>query len=503
MPAPEAVVAIRRLLAAYAGMLDTIDALPAFPMVASRWRRRSRLGRPGALVQLPRFSWMLRSLTLWHIDRVLRGAEQALRRRSALGTGRPGEDEALNAITEFRASLPARSKTLRLGALAVAVLVLAHILAALLVRLDQHHIGGGIPLSGMINQVLDSTLSTLQLTAGSLDQVIDALLRVSLSVLAAAALLLGLSLYVILWPVASAFRVKRMLLNLYPDPLGKLACTPASWTVTRSEGAYDLEREVLARLGARVPGEPPLDLLVSVPAPVCWMVFCTYSFILTSGPLGFSTLVLAVELLLFIPPPAIRLAWLAAAWRARTGRGRSTWLFGGEVSVPWRAVPVRCRSPLLIGWLSLTFLYTWPVLWWLWWATARDLRDLGRAYDVRRLRRIRPWAQGLGVGAGSYFLSFVLVGPVLALVVLFRAPRLVREAQLAAGLDQPVARRVAWLAFIWPVQCVLLQRELNRLWHREAARAALEPGAAAASLLAPFGWPGRQDQAGPLLGSSQ
>jgi hypothetical protein len=210
---------------------------------------------------------------------------------------------------------------------------------------------------------------------------------------------------------------------------------------------------------------------------------------------------LILELLLLVPPAAIRLAWLAAAWRARTSRGRSTWLFGGEVSVPWRAGPVRCRSPLLIGWLSLMFLYTWPVLWWLWWATARDLRDLGRAYDVRRLRRIRPWAQGLAVGGGSYLLTFVIVGPLLALVVLFRAPRLVREAQLAAGLDRPVARRVAWLAFIWPVQCALLQRELNRLWHSEAARAALEPGVAASP--APFGWPGRQDQAGPLLGSSQ
>jgi hypothetical protein len=195
---------------------------------------------------------MLCPLTLWHIDRVLLGAEGAFRRRSALGISEAGEDEALKAVTEFRASLPSPSKALRFGVLAVAVLVVAHVLAILLLHLAQHHVGANVPLSASINQLLDSTLSTLQLTASSLDQVIDALLKVSLSVLAVSAGLVSLSLYVILWPVASGFRLKRMLLNLYPDPAGRLASTPASWSVTRAEGPYALEREALALLGARV-----------------------------------------------------------------------------------------------------------------------------------------------------------------------------------------------------------------------------------------------------------
>jgi hypothetical protein len=427
---------------------------------------------------------MLRSLTLWHIDRVLLAAEQALRRRSALGNAEAGEDEALNAVTEFRASLPSPSKVLRFGALAVAALVVAHVLAVLLLRLDRHHVGAGVPLSAGINQLLDSTLSTLQLTAGSLDQVIDALLKVSVSVLAASAGLLGLALYVILWPVASAFRLKRLLLNLCPDPAGRLAITQASWSVTRAEGAYDLERKVLAVLGARVPSEPPLDLLVSVPVPTCWIAFWAWvvTFLGTWGGLSLALDVGTFLLLFILPPAVIRLAWLAAAWRARTNHPRSTWLFGGEITVPWRDTPVRRRSPLLIGWLSLTALLTGPLLvvWWVWWSTARDLRDLGREYGLDRPRnlsgllwRIPPWAQVLWL-----WLSLLASAPYL--VMPFFAARHVREAQLAAGLPRPVARSVAWLAFIWPVQFALLQRELNRLWLSEATRTVRRPVASPA-----------------------
>jgi len=46
----------------------------------------------------------------------------------------------------------------------------------------------------------------------------------------------------------------------------------------------------------------------------------------------------------------------------------------------------------------------------------------------------------------------------------------VREAQAATGLERLVLRRIAWLAPIWPVLCVLLQRELNRLWQGSCPR---------------------------------
>jgi hypothetical protein len=90
--------------------------------------------------------------------------------------------------------------------------------------------------------------------------------------------------------------------------------------------------------------------------------------------------------------------------------------------------------------------------------------DLGRVYNVKHLRGMYPAAQALAAGPGS-----VLYG-VPALVVLFRAPRYISEAQAAIGLERPVTRHIAWLAPIWPVLCVLLQRELNRLWQAQGVQ---------------------------------
>ncbi len=174
---------------------------------------------------------------------------------------------------------------------------------------------------------------------------------------------------------------------------------------------------------------------------------------------------MAVEIvLLYIPPGAFRLAWLVAAWRARNGHPRSAWLFSDEVAVPWHSKPVRCRSPLLIGVLSMWALFLFLIVWWLWRSTSRDLRDLGRAYNVKHLLGMHPSAQALAAGPGIFLYG------VPALVVLFRAPRYIFEAQVAIGLDRPVTRHIAWLAPIWPVLCVLLQRELNRLWQAQGIR---------------------------------
>jgi hypothetical protein len=402
---------------------------------------------------------MLRSLTLWHIDRVLAGAERALHRRSALGIAGASEADALDAVTEFRASLPSRSRALRIGVFGLTALVVARLLATLL----PHHIRADtrIPTTnGYLGQaqelwtrwwsatiqLLDNTLGAL--TANSAGTAVDTLFKASPAALASGALLLSASLYLILRPVASAFRLKRLLLNLYPQADSMRSSTSASWSVSRSNGVYSLEQETFATLGARAPGEPPLDLLVSLPIPIIGVAL-SVGVLVPSVVLG---------LLIFGAPSAIRLAWLGAAWRARNGRPRSAWLFSDEVSVPWRSKPVRCRSPALIGWLSLFGPYAFVITWWLWLSTSRDLRELGRAYDVTHLRKIHPQAQAFAAGPGAFLCLLS------ALIVLFRAPRYVRDAQVAVGVDRPVTRHIAWLAPLWPVLCVLLQRELNRLW---------------------------------------
>jgi hypothetical protein len=462
--ATDATATVRRLLVAYADTLDVVDGLPAMPMVATgkHW-----WSRPGAPIRLPRVSWMLRSLTLWHIDRVLSGAERMFHRRSALGIAAAGEAEALGAVAEFRASLPSRSKALRIGVLVIAALVLAHLLGKLLL-----HIAGPVDTNApgsLADQLLDNLLGGLQLTSSSIGPALDNLFKASPGALIVTALLLLVSSYLIMWPVASAFRLKRLLLNLYPHADSMRGSTPASWSVSRSTGVYSLERETFAMLGARVPSEPPLDLVVSLAIPTAWIVFWVSSLVIVDllDPAGHSYLLADVLSLLlgFIPPAALRLAWLAAARRARNGLPRSTWLFADEVTVPWRSRPVRCRSPLLIGLLSLWAPLLFWAIWWLWWSTSRDLRDLGRAYNVDQLRRMHPAAQALAAGPG-----IVLCG-VPALVVLIRAPRYVGEAQQAIGVDRPVSRSLAWLAPVWPVLCVLLQRELNRLWQAHGIQA--------------------------------
>src|SRR5690349_4918584 len=120
-----------------------------------------------------------------------------------------------------------------------------------------------------------------------------------------------------MWPVASAFRLKRLLLNLYPHADSLRGSTPASWSVSRSTGVYRLERETFAMLGGRVPSEPPLDLVVSLAIPTAWIVFWVLGFVIADllDPASRSYLLSDVLLLLlvFISPAAIRFAWLAAA----------------------------------------------------------------------------------------------------------------------------------------------------------------------------------------------
>jgi hypothetical protein len=300
--------------------------------------------------------------------------------------------------------------------------------------------------------------------------------------------------FIALCPVASAFRRKRLLLNLYhPDRAGEreltreLTGTPASWAMIRSGGVYRLEQAAFWSLRARVPPEPPLDLLIWALVPA-WSVCAatalacglSYGAITVPAPANLlphrTALIVALWVFLtlyclLITPATVWFAELNATRRAREPRHqhrRLTWLLGDEVTVPGLALPVRCRPPLLVGLLSLLALtgVLYPVLAWMWWSTAHDLRGLGEKYEDKKLRRIHPKAQALAIGLGALLLRL----PVL--IVLLRAPGAVRRAQQAADLDRPASRHLAWLVLLWPLECFLLQRQLNRLWRSEAARAA-------------------------------
>jgi hypothetical protein len=339
--APEAQAAqsptatVRLLLLAYADTLDVIDGLPVTPMVATGWHWWSR---PDAPIRLPRVRWMLRSLTLWHIERVLGGAERVFRRRTALGIAVAGEADALVAVTDFRASLPSRSRVLRVAVLAIAALVLARVAAVLLSHIGAH---GRLKAPTGPERLYDSTLGAL-LAPSSFGSEVTTLFNAPPGELFAAGVLLGACFYLIFRFVAGAFRLKRLLLNLYPHADSRRGSTPATWSVSRSTGVYRLEQETIAAFGARVPGEPPLDLLASLALPIIWIAFSVAAAVAGDAgePLWSLLAVVAFILVIFCTPAVIRLAWLAAAWRARNGRPRSAWLLADEVSVPWRSKPV-------------------------------------------------------------------------------------------------------------------------------------------------------------------
>jgi hypothetical protein len=449
---------IRRLLVAYNDTLGVIEDLPAAPLVATNWRS----SRSGVPVRLPRPSWMLDSLTLWHIDRVLAAVERALHRRVALGVAEADETDAVDAVAQFRASLPSRSKIFRISVLLLAALLVAHTLAGALPRrwgtVTQASVWA--PTARLFN----STLGALQPTAVSVGTAVNTVLTASPAVILGAVGLLSVSLYLILRPVAATFRLKRLLFNLYPDARSMRTVKPASWSVSRSTGVYLLERTTLARLGAKESREPAVDLMVLRAVPVivlAWMAGLLITEPTRAQESSWLKLFTGGLTLFLLGGPAIwRLAWLTEVSRARGGGPRPTWRGTLPVRFPWRSKPGHCRSAALIGWLSLLYLYMIPFVWGIWWSTARDLRDLGRAYHVDRLSRMHPAASAFAVGPGSW----LILPP---LIPLFRAPRQVREAQIAARLDRPVSRHVAWLAPLWPLVCVLLQHELNRLWEWE------------------------------------
>ena len=203
----------------------------------------------------------------------------------------------------------------------------------------------------------------------------------------------------------------------------------------------------------------PVDLIVPlVFAIVAASVYVAGGIIVNPDtPLAFAVM---FALVFYATPGVFRAAWLVSGWRARRDTvRRPRWLIADESVVAWRSDTVRRRSPTLIGFAGLGLIYLLPVWWW--WCAMRELRDFGRAHDVRELAGLNPAVEA-ALMAGAWF----LVPP---FITLLQAPRRVRAAQVAAGLERPLDTRIVWLSPIVPLFCMLLQRELNRIWDAQVA----------------------------------
>ena len=443
-----------RLLVAYAETLELVDRLGPAPLVAVGRRRIPPLRAP---IRLPRPRWMLRALMVRHVEGVLSDLERRYRRAAALGVAPPPLVAEAKAVADFRASLPPSTWRLRVTALVLATLVVARVLGSLLPR--HVELIGWLPGQEGVTKLFNSTFSAVGLSTTSVSAALDSVLDASPAELAAFALLLGASTFIVTRPLVSGFRLKRMLLNLYPQAEPSLGEVPASWSVSRSVGVYDLERDAFRALGSRPPREVPLDLIVAM-----LFALVVVSVYIAGGISNYGASVLAILMTVvgYGSFGAIRIAWLAAVWRARSGRGRSRSLLAEELAVPWRAETVRRRSPLLVGLAGTGLLYSIPAWWWS--CAMRELRDFGQAHDVPELAALKPRVE-------TALMAGVVVMFVPPFITILQAPKRVRAAQVAAGVERPLNPRIVWFALLFPVLCGLIQRELNRLWDATATPA--------------------------------
>ena len=91
----------------------------------------------------------------------------------------------------------------------------------------------------------------------------------------------------------------------------------------------------------------------------------------------------------------------------------------------------------------------------------RELRDFGRAHDVPELAALKPRVE-------TALMAGFVVMFVPPFITILQAPKRVRAAQVAVGLERPLNPRIVWFALLFPVLCGLIQRELNRLWDATA-----------------------------------
>jgi hypothetical protein len=204
--------------------------------------------------------------------------------------------------------------------------------------------------------MIDSMSALLNPTARSLGEMGTALLAAKPRELLALTVTATIALYIVLRPIVTGFKLKRLLLNTYPTAEEGIRSHSMRWSSPRATGLYRLEDELFGSLHARRPLEIPLDLIVSsliLLLPLAsWAVVTPrlIVFRLTRGQsLGwhapptanFQPIYEALVILglVFFVLPAIRLAWLLLTWWQRTGRG--------EIEAAVQGI--KFADPLLVG----------------------------------------------------------------------------------------------------------------------------------------------------------
>jgi len=238
------------LLAAYNETLDLYDRLPQVV-----WVRKSQ-GFVGRFLLVPRWRLPLRYFLAHHVATTL----TLLKRQFYADTAISGDSEVnrveRDVVENFQQTLP----PIPYKRLVVGLFGPVFLLASLVLGAEQDAILNLVPPAAL-------EVTTNPFNAANSDAVLD--LADEASRKPGAAFTVALTLLILFWMaltvVASGFRLKRMLFNLYPLETDSLLSTSDADHRVNSEGIYALEARLFAKLGMNLPYEPPFDLLVGVP----------------------------------------------------------------------------------------------------------------------------------------------------------------------------------------------------------------------------------------------
>ena len=229
----------KELLAAYQGMLDVAEELPA--IVWLRWGEKG-LGR---FLKIPYLRWFLVYFLTHHIRKSLSTLNRRFNTIDALAED-PGSNKANREVVDlYLKSLPP---------IPYRNLAFAVVIAALLVALPLQSFGN-------VFQVLDIVGALIRVDTSQLARAFQ-YKELWSTVRATVVFLLGFAVVAAL--LTSPFALKRMLFNLYPATKERIGSTAAREHTYSVEGLYALEDRVFGEVGLRRPKEGRGDLLIQI-----------------------------------------------------------------------------------------------------------------------------------------------------------------------------------------------------------------------------------------------
>ena len=355
--------AVHRLLVGYGVALDAAAALPLLVRIASRTRPRSLFD---GLRFLPQPTIGTATFVVIHVRRSTEALGRRYDRIAATRALSDDESVARERVKTFHGSLPEVRWKWIVPAGLIAVFVVAHLITGVMVRattMALRSIAARTPIDqGAVRSLTDGVLREMSSvpSPGSLMDLFAQFAKAGPEELLTLAATIAIAAYLALRPLSSAFRIKRIILNLADTGRVDLEQTTTTWNVSRSVGLYRAEREVLAGLGARAPHEFDLDLWISVVAAgtLLWVLWPGH--IIEHGtPLAYWALGVAIA----VAFTGARVAWLmrTGVLRRRTARPADP---AAGFRLPATDEVVEARSVLetaALGFTSAVWCFAFPL----------------------------------------------------------------------------------------------------------------------------------------------